>query len=244
MSVTEGFMETNPQSETHVSDARLIRVQAWSGVIFSAFLLMHLMNQMVAAFGAEAYDRAQRALRAGYQWAPIEIAIVIAPLLVHVTSGVMRMLRRRQSDKKAPANLRARLHRWSGVVLLVFFAGHVIATRGASLIFHVYPEFAGIAFTLKWAPVYFWPYYLSFALAGMYHLVNGLGAALPILGVGEARTLRRPRFLVGVSVIAGVALVAAILGFGGLITKPSTDPRESPYAALLRRLGVAHDRAP
>jgi succinate dehydrogenase/fumarate reductase cytochrome b subunit len=157
----------------------------------------------------------------------------------------MRMLRRRRSENKhAPASLRARLHRWSGIVLLVFFAGHVIATRGASVIFHVYPEFAGIAFTLKWVPAYFWPYYLTFALAGMYHLVNGLGVALPILGVGEGRMLRRPRFLIGVSVIAGIALVAGMLGFGGALARPNVDPRHSPYAALLRRIGVAHDNAP
>jgi succinate dehydrogenase/fumarate reductase cytochrome b subunit len=241
MSVTEAFMESNPQSRSHATDARLIRVQAWSGVLFSAFLLLHLMNQMLGALGPDAYDGTQRALRGAYQWAPIEITLVIVPLLVHAGAGIARMVRRRGREKHTPASLRSRLHRWSALVLLVFFVGHVTAVRGASLLYHAYPQFEGIAYTLKWVPAYFWPYYLAFSIAGFYHLVNGLGVALPIVGVDAGRVLRRPRLLGVLTAVAAVALVAGMLGFGGVIAKPHGDPRQSSYAALLRRLGIAHE---
>ncbi len=238
MRAIETAMEPHrPSTETLPIEARLLRVQAASGVLFAVFLLLHLANQMIAALGPETYDRVQRTLRRGYQWAPIEIALVIAPLLVHAGTGFARMIvRRRRGEARKPASLATRLHRWSGVVLLVFFAGHVTATRGASLIYGIYPGFEGVAFTLRWVPAYFWPYYTTFALAGLYHLVHGLGVALPVLGVRGGSVLRRPRLLAVIASIGGIALVAGILAFGGVTRKPERDPRTSPYAALIRRL--------
>src|SRR5437868_15233285 len=62
-------------------DAGLLRIQAASGALFALFLLMHLVNQMIAALGPAAYDGTQRLLRRAYQAPLIEIFLVITPLL-------------------------------------------------------------------------------------------------------------------------------------------------------------------
>jgi succinate dehydrogenase/fumarate reductase cytochrome b subunit len=222
----------------HDREVRLLRAQSLSGVAFSLFLLLHLANQGVAALGADRYDQAQCALRRGYQSAPLELGLVLAPLLVHVTTAVMRLLDRRRRRVPTPVSRASRLHRLSGIVLLVFFAGHVAATRGASLIYGVYPGFAGVAFTLRWVPAYFWPYYLVFGVAGAYHLVYGLGVALPILGVSAGRVLRRPAILAPAAVALGLCVAVGLLGFGGAFF-PVGHPEDSAYARLLVRLGVA-----
>jgi len=223
--------------DTGLLDRRLARVQAWSGVLLAPFLLAHLVNQALGALGAPSYDASQRLLRAAYQSPPVEIALVLGPLLVHAGAAVVRMVRRR--GRKAPATWRTRLHRLSGLYLLVFFAGHVAATRGASLLYGVYPEFAGVAFTLRWVPAYFWPYYLGLALAGLFHLVSGLGIGLPAVGIRAATALRSPRVVGAVCACGGVALVLGLLGLGGALFDVGR-PEGSPYARLLERLGFAH----
>lgn len=219
-------------------DRRLLRVQALSGALFALFLLVHLVNQMLAALGPQVYNDAQRALRRGYQAPPIEIFLVIAPLLIHATAAVLRIVRRRQRGRRPPSNLWARLHRISGLVLLVFFFGHVVATRGASLLYGVFPEFSGIGFTLRWVPAYFWPYYTAFSIAGLYHTLYGLGVALPVLGVRFGSGLRRPLVLTPLVALGSLALVLGMLGFGGLLFDVGR-PEQHAYPQLLMRLGVA-----
>jgi len=213
----------------------LLRVQVVSGTMFSLFLLAHLFNQMLAALGAAPYDAAQRALRQGYQSPPVELALVLLPLLVHAAAGILRLWRRRIQGPRGPVSLAARLHRISGIILLIFFIGHVTATRGASLIYGVFPEFAGVAFTLRWVPAYFWPYYTSFALAGLYHAVYGLSVALPVLGLRGGAGLRRPALLVPLVSVLGLALVLGLLSLGGIL-RDVGQPELSPYARLVLRL--------
>jgi len=225
------------------NDRQLVRVQAISGAIFALFLLAHLVNQMLAALGPAVYDDAQRLMRRGYQAPVLEIVLILAPLFIHAGAGVLRMLRRRARGQRTPSSLGPRLHRLSGIVLLIFFVGHTFATRGASLLYGVYPEFAGIAFTLRWVPAYFIPYYTVFAIAGLYHCVYGLGIALPMLGLRSLSPLRRPRLLVPLAGLGSLLIILGMLGFGGVLCDAGK-PEQSPYARLLVRLGVAHAPAP
>ncbi len=225
------------------NDRQLVRVQAISGALFALFLLVHLVNQMLAALGPAAYNGTQRVLRRGYQAPVLEIFLVLLPMLVHAVAGVLRMLRRRARQQPAPTALASRLHRLSGIVLLVFFIGHVVATRSGSLLYKTYPEFVGIAFTLRWVPAYFFPYYTLFSIAGLYHAIYGLGIALPVLGFKPLSTLRRPPLLVPLAAIGSLLLIIGMLGFGGVLFDVGK-PEQSPYARLLVRLGVVHEPAP
>ncbi len=216
---------------TNSNDLKWLKVQALSGAVFAGFLFMHLFNTMLAAAGPGTYDAVQGQLRRGYQAPVLEVVLVLGPLLLHVGTAVARMWKR---PKAAPLAMswRARLHRWSGRFLLVFFVGHVVATRGSSLVYGVFPGFEGLAFTFRWVPAYFWPYYLLLALSGWYHLVHGLSVALPLFGVRVLQ--RRAVFLCLVSV-GSIALVVGVLSLGGVFFDVG-DPSSSPYARLVLRL--------
>ena len=196
-----------------MNDQRLRAAQALTGTIFAGFLFLHLFNQMLAARGAATYDAVQGTLRAGYQTPLVEVGLVLTPLVLHAGLAVRSMWRRRGSSAPAPTGL-ARVHRWSGRVLLLFFVGHVLATRLPSLLADAAPGFAGVAFTFKWVPLWFWPYYPTLALAGWFHLLYGLGTSLPQLGFKPAARLLNRRTLLSVFALGAVALLAAVWTFG------------------------------
>ena len=143
----------------------------------------------------------------------------------------------------APIALRiARLQRYSAIVLLVFIVGHVVATRGSSLIYDVWPGFDAIAFTMIWVPAYFIPYYTLFSVAALYHLVNGLGVALPRLGLRGMHGSRMGRVVAGLTVVGAVLLVLGVAGFVGAFQEVRGRATDSSYARMLEQLGVT-DRA-
>lgn len=221
------------------SERALIKVQAASGALFALFLLVHLVNQMVAVAGPGPYDALQGELRRVYQAPFVEIVLVAAPLLVHVVVSVWRMIRRRRAGRAAPRAPRARLQRYSAIVLLVFTFGHIFATRGASLIYDVFPGFDGIAYTMVWFIGYFFPYYLIFAVAGLYHLLNGVALALPRLGSRGPAAARSGRIVAALWLAGAVALLLGLAGFAGVFQDVRGAAIDSPYARLLGELGVA-----
>ena len=213
---------------------KTLEVQALSGAVFAVFLFVHLCNQMLATLGAPQYDAVQRTLRRGYQAPVLEVVLVLAPLFIHVGVSVARWWGRRR-EAPTPVSWRLRVHRWSGRFLLLVFLGHVVATRGASFLFGVFPGFDGVAFTFRWVPAYFWPYYLLLALCGWYHLVHGVSVALPVLGVRALLVLQRPRVFAGLLGAGAVALVLGVLAAGGVLFDVG-DPATSEYARLVLRL--------
>jgi succinate dehydrogenase/fumarate reductase cytochrome b subunit len=217
-------------------DTKWLKWQALSGAMFAAFLFLHLINQMLAVLGQQTYDGFQGTARKGYQAPVLEIVLVLAPLLVHAVCGVVRVWARRgRATPAAPVSLRVRLHRYSGYFLLVFFIGHVLATRGASFFFGAWPGFSGVAFTFKWIPAYFWPYYTLLALSGWYHLVHGLSVALPVLGVKSFGVLHRPQLFAAVVGVGALGLVLGVLSLGGAFFDVG-DVRNTEFAKLVLRL--------
>ena len=218
---------------TTANDPKWMKAQALSGTLFAVFLFMHLLNQMAAVLGARRYDELQGALRHGYQAPVLELVLVLGPLVAHVFIAVVRFWAQRGAEPTV-VSWRVRLHRWSGRFLLVVFVGHVLATRGASFFYGVFPGFAGVAFTFRWVPSYFWPYYLLLALTGWYHLVHGLSTALPVLGVRAASVLHRAAVFNALVGLGGVALIFGVLSLGGVFF--DVDPATSEYARLVQRL--------
>jgi len=205
----------------------LKQLQATSGAIFAAFVALHLLNTWTAALSAGIYDGLQSALRTVYQFAPIEV-LLLAALTVHMVVGVMRIVK----EPKRELNLRARLHRYAGFFLLVFIIGHVLAVRGSSWFFDVYPGFEGLAFSIEMVPGYFYPYYFLLGLAGFYHGLNGLGIALGRLGLSVRISATQLRIA---TATAGVLMVAALMGLGGFWFDIG-DPSQSAFAQLALEL--------
>ncbi len=205
----------------------LKQLQAGTGVVVAIFVALHLTNTALAALGPAVYNSVQEALRAVYQFAPIE-ALLFAALAVHMGVGVLRIIK----EPKRTLSRRARLHRYAGFFLLVFIFGHVLAVRGSSWFYDVYPGFEGLAFSISAVPVYFYPYYFLLGLTGFYHGLNGLGIALSRLGVKmHLPTLR----LQQLSATASAILAAALLGLGGFLFDVG-DNSQSPFAQLAMEL--------
>lgn len=196
--------------------AQLAKIQAISGLVFSLFVFLHLVNTALAALGPEAYNGFQRAIRPIYQQPLIEVFVVLTPLVVHIVAGVLRV-RARPSTRGAKVPPRLRWHRYSGYFLAFFVFGHIAATRLPSLLRDAYPEFMGVAYTFQFAPYYFYPYYVLLALAGLYHMLHGSLLAFGILGVQAPRVLRQgPGFWVPTGASA-LMVMLGVAGVGGLL---------------------------
>ncbi len=205
----------------------LKQIQAGTGVLFAAFVALHLMNTWAAMFGPTAYDAMQSALRNVYQFAPAE-ALLLAALAVHVVVGIMRIV----NEPRRELTVRARWHRYAGFFLVVFIFGHILAVRGSSWFYDVYPGFDGLAFSIAYVPAYFYPYYFLLGMAGFYHALNGLSIALPRLGV----RLRLPATNLKLATAGAAALmILALLGFGGFLFDIG-NPYESAFAELALEL--------
>lgn len=211
----------------------LRRIQAVSGLVFGAFLAVHLINTWLAAVSPEAYDATQTVLRRWYQSALLE-PLILAALVVHVTAAVLR----KRGGRPPPLSARSRWHRNAGIFMAVFVFGHVFAVRGASAFAGVFPEFAGLSFTLAQVPGYFYPYYFLFGAAALFHGINGMAIAGTRLGwrlrVGN-------RALAAGTLLGATLVLFALLGFGGLLY-PIADPYDNDYARLV--LGIVAGSAP
>ncbi len=201
----------------------LKKIQAGSGLAFLAFVTVHLLNTWAAALGPAAYDGLQALLRFVYQFAPLE-ALLLAALAVHVVVGVMRIVQ----EPKRTLSPRARWHRYAGFFLAIFISGHILAVRGASWFYGVFPGFEGLAFSVAAVPGYFYPYYFALAMAGFYHGLNGMGIALGRLGIRFAVPDSR---IVPATAGAAVLTVLALLGLGGWLFDVG-DVHESAFARL------------
>ena len=205
----------------------LKKLQAITGVIFAGFLALHLINTWLAVTGPDTYDAVQGLLRSVYQFIAVE-ALLLAALSVHVAVGITRLVQ----EPPRQLSLRARLHRYAGFFLAVVIVGHILAVRGPSWFFGVYPGFEGLAFSLEFLPGYFYPYYFLLGLAGFYHGLNGLSVAAGRLG---RRVVVSRGVLVTTTGMAAVLMLSALLGLGGQLFDVG-EPSNGAFADLARDL--------
>ena len=199
------------------------KIQAASGAIFAVFVAVHLVNTALAAFGLVAYDTFQAAVRGVYQAFLVEV-LLLAALVTHIICGIVRMLK----ERGRVLTPRARWHRYAGLFLLVVVGGHIMAVRGPSWFYGIYSGFEGLAFSIDFAPYYFFPYYFLLGVAGFYHAFNGLSIALPRIGPTfrvSGSTLRNA------TALSAVFMLAALLGLAGAWTDVGA-PYESDFAKL------------
>ena len=186
---------------------------------------------MVASLGEESYNSLQRYWRQYYQHPPVE-SILLGSLAVHIgTSLIRRWKKLTATTAKTSVNgnnatssqptkrwLSQQLHTFTGYFLALIVVGHVYFCRKG-----VPPEYGGLAFLLRHPTlrVLFTPYFLFFAMAGLYHMVVGFPTAVRfVFGTGLPAGLsfsvyRIPRWVVvGVMVGCG-ALLGGVLTLGG-----------------------------
>lgn len=206
------------------------RIQALSGVVIATFVVMHLINTWLAPAGPGPYLALQQALSSVYQ-APVVEWLVLGAIVAHIGCAVMRWIEER-GTRRGPRPWRARLHRYSGIFLMVVIGGHVTAVRILPGYFGIRPGFDGIAFSLQLLPGFFYPYYWLLGVAGAYHALNGLTMAAGRLGW---RWRLPGGWLFAGAATAGALTLAALLAFGGVLFDVG-DPWQSDFAGLYRRL--------
>lgn len=219
------------------SDRTLARLQAGSGLVFSAFLVLHLATALGAIGGPTAYEGALGWARLYYRIPLLEVVAVLGAALTHLAAGLVRARRRHRQSAPRVVPLRPRLHRYTGYYLALAFVGHVIATRAPSLVYGLEPDFAFLHLSLSTAPYFFFPYYVLLAFSGGYHLVHGVLVAIDVLGVklpGAPRSPRSKSFW-AFAAIWGAAALAIILSFGGVLASVE-DARLEPWRRLLAQL--------
>ena len=213
-------------------EARWVRGQALSGLVFAVFLSLHLANAAAGALGPSAYDGFLARVRLVYQFPAFEVLAVGASAAVHASYGVRRWLARRRrarAGERAPAPGWLRLHRASGWLLLVVLPGHALATRGPGLFLDLPADFSFLRFSLQTWPWFMIPYYLILYSAGIYHLLHGALLALRVAGLRTpAPSALGARALLCVALAAGGAAVASMAGASG----PSDTSRYGAFRAL------------
>ena len=207
------------------TEALLVRAQALAGVLFFIFLVLHLSNTVLAAFGAETYNNYQQVIQKIYQHPILEIVLVIGPLLTHAVAGVWLYLARKKW--RFNRSMKHRIQTWGGFFLLLVVFGHLLATRGISYWYGVFPGFEGVSFSLWWVPSYFYPYYFLLFMAGLHH--GSMGAATLLSRAGLIRTAPSRWLPQGLVTLGAITATFALLGFGGALFE-TDDPRDNDYA--------------
>lgn len=225
--MTDSYTELSPLRGPMPVPQVLIRVQAVAGGLFLVFLALHLSNVLIAPLGVEAFNDYQAALRQFYQHPVVEIVVLMVPLAAHAIAGIWLRVLRRKRGARPPRNL----HFWAGIFLLVFVPGHILAVRGPSFVYGIYPQFEGVAFSLWFMPFWFYPYYFVLAMAGLYHGLNGIGRLLVRKGVmSDTRRLMLP-----VMTIAGIGVAISLMSLGGVFFE-TPDPMDNDFARLYIKL--------
>lgn len=205
----------------------IIRTQRVSGLLFLLFLGLHLANTATAVLGPAAYDGFQAVARRLYQHPVYESLLILVPFVVHAACGIWR-IRTNGIGRTAGR----KLHRYTGIFLMIVVIGHVLATRGPSLIAGIFPDFAGIAFTFELAPAYFYPYYTLFAAAAIFH------ASFGIVSMWRRDWSRQPALAISgriLPILIGMAVFVSLLAFGGVLFDID-GAAQSSYAQMIREL--------
>ncbi|HEY3226576.1 MAG TPA: DUF1691 domain-containing protein [Planctomycetota bacterium] len=193
------------------------RLQAISGILFAAFLILHLATTTSAVGGPATYDAVLEGMRNVYRpHLVVELLLIGLAGSVHIVCGIVRIIRRRRDPNRVKPSLVVRIHHWAGYVLLLAIAGHVFATR-------VMPalatgptatgkaDFSYLAYSVTGWPLFMKPYYVLLGAAGAIHLGLGLGLAAGVLFGGRADPRKLQRFAVGGAAVLTVLVVCGVL---------------------------------
>jgi succinate dehydrogenase / fumarate reductase cytochrome b subunit len=213
------------------------------------FLFLHLSTNATILGGSEAFQRSvDRIDSLGPLLPPVEIFVIILPLLLHALLGLQIALSGRTNVHAYPygPNVRYYLQRLTAYVAFVFIFYHIYQMHWTGKLFgggafEAYRSdgMPAAAITTAQAIQGSWwvaPFYAIGILCTVYHLANGIWTALITWGITiRPRTQRVSAHLCGV---LGVAL--ALIGLSALagFNQFSTD-EPSAYDQRSRPAGVS-----
>jgi succinate dehydrogenase / fumarate reductase cytochrome b subunit len=231
---------------TLVKDSRSTRstialkiLMALSGIVFIAFVLLHMYGNLQAFAGHDAFNEYAEHLRtfgqpmlpyAGLLWV-IRVVLIVS-LVIHVACAVILWRRAKRArtikyvvKKNKHSTWASHLMRWGGVTLLLFIVWHLLnftigkvnPTGGAT---NDPYNLLVDTFDTWWLTVI---YLVAMAMLGA-HLHHGIWSSLQTLGMtntaGSRARAKQFGFGLAVVIAGGFALVP-IFVLAGVITKTS-----------------------
>ena len=223
---------------THTTIA-LKLLMAVSGIVFIAFVLLHMYGNLKAFAGHDAYNEYAEHLRTigepmlprgGLLW--IIRAVLILALVAHVYSAVTLWRRARKArthkyvmKKNKHSTYASHLMRWGGLTLLLFIIWHLLNFTIGKVNISGGPtndpyDLLVDTFDIWWMTLI---YLVAMAMLGA-HLHHGIWSSMQTLGftnsLRQRNLAKRVGFVLAVIIAGGFSLVP-IFVLAGVITKTS-----------------------
>jgi len=192
----------------------LRRLHSLSGIVpIGGFLAFHLYENYTATRGADAYNKMTRTLQELPFAVPMEIAIIIVPLLFH---GIYGLFVTSTAKPNVISNAYVRnwmyfIQRVTGVIVFAFILFHLWTTRLVQLQDH---ESLDLFRQVQAAVANPWIYafYLAGILSATFHLANGVWSFSIVWGLTIGPKAQRRMLYVS----AAVFLVLSYVGVWGI----------------------------
>jgi hypothetical protein len=193
---------------------RIHRIHRTSGAFLGVFLVLHIVNHVVALRSIEAHQVFMAVARIVYRWPPIEVLLLVSVGLQVVTGAVQ--LRETWNHR---AGFWPRLQVYSGAYMLLFLTVHPTAIFAIRYVFHLDSNFYAAAAVLVTTPLLYAPYYAL-----------GIGATFAHVACALRGRARTATALAGVC--AAVVIVAAFSGAFYEVRLPK------PYSDAIGTFGI------
>jgi succinate dehydrogenase / fumarate reductase, cytochrome b subunit len=192
----------------------LRRLHSLSGIVpIGGFLAFHLYENYTATRGPDAYNKMTRTLQELPFAVPMEIAIIIVPLLFHGIYGLFVTSTAKPNVISNPyvRNWMYFLQRVTGVIVFAFILFHLWTTRLVQLQDH---ESLDLFRQVQAAVANPWIYafYLAGILSATFHLANGVWSFSIVWGLTIGPKAQRRMLYVS----AAVFLILSYVGVWGI----------------------------
>ena len=185
-----------------------------SGITLSLFVLLHVVNHLLALGGPEVHLKAMQLLRKGYRFPPFEILLLLSVAL-QVVSGLLLIFKLR--NKKT-------IYEWlqiiNGLYLSFFMIYHVRAVLLGRYVWRVETDFHFAAGVIKAYPskLFFIPYYLFsivavFAHVGCVHYLKSLTKQHQDIDLYKAKASMQAKLIMGIGICISCLVLMALLGY-------------------------------
>jgi succinate dehydrogenase/fumarate reductase cytochrome b subunit len=146
---------------------KLKRLHYLTGFVITTFIVVHLINHVLALWGVDKHIAVMHMLRSIYRNLVMEICLLLA-VSIQVASGVRLWI----SKRKAISSTFDKLQLWSGMYLAFFFIIHISAVLAGRFLLHLDTNFYFGVAGLNTFPInlFFIPYYSLAIISFFIHL--------------------------------------------------------------------------
>jgi len=229
------------------------KVQAASGLLFGAFLFLHLLTHFTLNLGYDEADERLHSFRVIYQNPIFEIMLLVT-VLAHVYANISIYTHRQKIERHAhkgedkskqhqvAGNLELKAHRIAGYVLAFSIVGHVAATRLGPMFILEDPSVYDYSFVAKvndLLPGQFFLIYLAvFGMAAGWHMIYGTRSAISTLRGSSVLGKPFPMLLKVLALANHILIVGAVLALGGFRYAIDTETKAELHDKLFSTMGM------